>query len=178
MHRSLLVSATLFLSTFVGGCSADETREPPASNQAAISETSSQVAVSDDEIDSYIAWWRAQLDLDRRQLGEMNELQGRLDSKFLDLNKVQEDPELLAMMARHREELMEHKRNSPISPEKMDGLDSVLAGLGRTVNRDGRTAYEIHHDESALRGARGEYGDEFVDKVLSREGDIAAGMNP
>jgi hypothetical protein len=73
---------------------------------------------------------------------------------------------------------MQHKRRTPIAQEKADGFDSVLSGLGRSVDRDGRTVYEVYHDESALRGARDKYGDEFVDKVLSREDDIAAAMNP
>jgi hypothetical protein len=192
MHRNLLVSATLFLSAFVGGCSADspdETHGSSASAQAAVpgdeidgsrSSAPSLVTISDDEIDSYIAWWRAELDLGRERVREMDELLERLDKKYslADLDKVQEDPELLAMLERQREEAMERKRNTPIAQEKAEGFDSVLAGLGRTVNREGRTIYEVHHEERALQGARDKYGDEFVDKVLSREDDIAAAMNP
>ena len=110
----------------------------------------------------------------------MNELHDHLNRKysFADLDKVQQDPELLAMMARHRQEAMAHQDKRPGAGQVADGFDSVLAGLGRSLNRDGRTVYEVHHDESALRGARGKYGDKFVDKVLSRGNDIAAAMNP
>jgi len=199
MHRNLLVSATLVLSALVGGCkpqitressaigaareavaAAEATRDPLAAEAARVSPASPAVTISDDEIDSYIEWWRADNAFVRKHLREMDELTERLNRKYslADLNKVQTDPDLLAMLDRQREERMEHQRNKPISREKAEGFDSVLAGLGGSGNRGGRTVYEINHHDRALRGARDKYGDTFVDKVLSREDDIAAAMNP
>jgi hypothetical protein len=168
--RGILCGAVLLLA--FAGCGAEHASEAGAA--------ASQITISDDEIDSYIEWWREEMAMGRRRVEEMNELSERLNSKYslADLHKIQEDPELLAMMERHREEGLEHRRNKPISEEKAGGFDSVLAGLGRSLNRDGRTVYEVHHDDSALKGARHKYGDKFVDKVLSRGDDIAAAMNP
>lgn len=180
MRGTLLISATLVLAAFAGGCKARAHREPPAPAATRESPASRSVTISDAEIDSYIEWWRTDVAFVTKHLGEMGELQERLSRKYspANIDKIQSDPDVLAMMERQREERMEHHRNKPISPEKAGGFDSVLAGLGRTVTRDGRTVYEVHHQERALRGARDKYGDPFVDKVLSRGDDIAAAMNP
>ena len=185
MREIFVVGATLFLAVLAGACSVDEPRaaadEPRASaDEPPASPASGRVSISDEEIDGCIAWWRADLDLGRRHLEEMNRFAEGLEAKytFAEIHKIQEDPELLALLERQREERLEHRRSLQVPREKVDGFESVLAGLGRSLNRDGRTVYEVHHEESALRGARDKYGDEFVDKVLSREDEIAAALQP
>lgn len=178
MRRNLFVCSALFVSILAGGCSADEPRAAADGPREAVAPD--RISISDAEIEACIAWWRADLDLGRRHLEETNQLMDSLDAKytFAEIHKIQEDPELLALLARQHEERLDHRRNRRVPPEKADGFDSVLAGLGRSLNRDGRTVYEVHHDARALQGARHRYGDEFVDKVLSRGDEIAAAMNP
>lgn len=133
------------------------------------------LAVTEDELTRYAAWWRDYLTLVNRNRIEMDAVTRSVSSKysFADTDRIAQDPELLATLDRQRSAMQELDRRRPVDGLKMQALRDTVPGVATLELQGDKVAYVPGHNEIALAAARQRYGDEFVDWVISRESVIA-----
>jgi hypothetical protein len=137
-----------------------------------------ELAVTDDELTKYVRWWRDYLTLVNRHLIELDAVRKRVSSKysFADMNRMSEDPELLATVERQRSAMQELDSHRPVDGLKMQALRDTVPGVATLEYQGDKVVYVPGHDEIALAAARNKYGDKFVDWVVSREKMIARAL--
>ncbi len=86
--------------------------------------------------------------------------------------RIAHDPDLLALVERHRTEMQAHFDRIP-KGATAEALRATLSGIGTMVAQPTGMVYVQRRDESALAAARKSYGDAFVDWVLERESTVA-----
>jgi hypothetical protein len=133
------------------------------------------LAVTEDELTKYVAWWREYLTLVNRHLIEMEAVTRSVSSKysFADTDKVSQDPVLLATLDRQRSAMQELDSRRPVDGLKMQALRDTVPGVATLEFQSDKVAYVPGHNDIALAAARQKYGDKFVDWIVSREGAIA-----
>jgi hypothetical protein len=131
------------------------------------------VAVTDDDLTAYLAWWHGWMSLTNRHRAEGDAVTERAAAKlsFADTGKIAQDPDLLALIAVQGKEMRAHFNSMPKGPATQ-ALMGTVPGVGAMVVQTGGIAYVAGRNEVVLAEARKKYGDTFVDWVLARESII------
>ena len=167
-------SAILVVLTLLG-CQRD-----PAPGGVARSDANAtaQSAQSDSVLTSYLEWYRDWMLLTNRHKAEGDAQSERMAARYsyAELDKVTEDPELVAMLARQREEMRPFMTRAPRGLAA-EALEATLPGVGQMVAGPRAMTYVPGRDEAVLAAARAKYGDTFVSWVLSHESTIVATLS-
>lgn len=121
------------------------------------------VAITDDEVARYVQWVREWGELTKRHVAENDAAAKRAETRYapFDGNAMSRDPEFLAVLDRHRDEMQQHMNSMPLAGPQLEAFKAVMAGI---IPR---------HDEQVLLKAREKYGDKFVDLVLKHEHELS-----
>jgi hypothetical protein len=178
----------IVVSLLLAGCSRPETKstavvnEPPSHARSADSShqptsahpvrpvQAAATVPTEEELTSYLEWWRDWKRLTNRNAAELYEVMERVSRKYPrdDTRSLAADPEYLAVYNRHRTEMKSHMDRKPKGPTAT-ALNATVPALGPIVIHPKAMVYEPRRDEAALAAARAKYGDTFVDWVLARE---------
>ena len=165
----------LALATVPTACSEKERASqsiPPAVTSSFQPATTS-VAVTDDDLTAYLAWWHGWMSLTNRHRAELDAVTERAAAKLsvADTGKIAQDPDLLALLGGQRKEMQAHFDGMRKGPATQ-ALMGTLPGVGAMFVRPGGMVYVAGRNEAVLAEARRKYGDTFVDWVLARESVI------
>lgn len=132
-------------------------------------------AQSDSVLVAWIEWHRDWMRRTNRHKAELDADSARLAATYshAESHRVAEDPELLAMLARQREEMQPLVARAPRGLTA-EALEAAVRGVGRVVIGPRAITFVPGRDEAALDSARAAYGDEFVRWVLAHEQRIIA----
>jgi hypothetical protein len=135
-------------------------------------------AREDDDLMAYVNWYRDWKLLTNRHKAEGDVLVQSVAAKysFAETGKIAQDPDLLALLARQRQEMRPLMARAPGGPTAA-AYEATLAGIGQLLPTPHGMVYFPGRNEAVLAAARAKYGDKFVDWVLARESTIVATLS-
>jgi hypothetical protein len=144
----------------------------PAAARAAPPAAASAAETADDLI-AYITWYRDWKQLTNRHKAELDALTQSVAGRysFAETGNIAQDPDLLALLARQRQEMQPLMARVPGGPTAA-AYEETLGGVGQLLPTPNGMAYFPGRNESVLAAARAKYGDKFVDWVLAHESTI------
>jgi hypothetical protein len=149
--------------------------KPEPATARAAPPTTGSAAQTDDDLMAYVNWYRDWKQLTNRHKAEGDALMQSVAARysFAETGNIAQDPDLLALLARQRQEMRPLMARAPGGPTAA-AYEATLGGIGQLLPTPNGMVYFPGRNEAVLAAARARYGDKFVDWVLARESKIVA----